>query len=297
VVPASVRAHPLPAGAVEVPQLRTETSRTWALPDGTMRTRVFQRPVNYQDARGGWQPIDNQLVRSAGGGWQNKANRYRVSIPPHLGAGPIRVALGSQWMQFALHGSDVAASASGSQAKFADALPGVTASWTTFDQTLQEKLVLSDASAASSYTFDLQASDGLSLRRSDDGGAQLLDAAGKTVFGLAAPFAVDARGARSPEGAVRLQIARAAQGWTMTVSVDQAWLSDPQRAFPVTVDPDVNVDPSQDSWIESDNLDEVFWNRPYMEAGWATEGEPMHEHRALVKFDDPAASCPWAASF
>jgi hypothetical protein len=67
--------HSLPPGAREVPQLRTERSQTWVLPSGAYLTRAFQRPVNYLDRSGGWQPIQNQLVADRAGGWHNKANR------------------------------------------------------------------------------------------------------------------------------------------------------------------------------------------------------------------------------
>ena len=50
---------------VEVPSLRTETSRTVQNPDGSFTAEVSSNAMNYKDATGGWQPINSQLVRSS----------------------------------------------------------------------------------------------------------------------------------------------------------------------------------------------------------------------------------------
>jgi hypothetical protein len=58
-VPAS-----LPAGSHELPALRSRTSRTYLLASGDYRAEVSAGSLNYKDAQGLWQPIDNTLVAS-----------------------------------------------------------------------------------------------------------------------------------------------------------------------------------------------------------------------------------------
>src|SRR3954454_22483077 len=50
----------LPPG-IEDMAARTEYSRTYLRPDGLSVTRVSSEPVNFWDARGSWQPVDNAL--------------------------------------------------------------------------------------------------------------------------------------------------------------------------------------------------------------------------------------------
>ena len=61
--------------AQEVVASRTETSRTFRLTDGSLRTELHLAPVNYRDASGDWMPIDSTLRRRADGSLENRAAR------------------------------------------------------------------------------------------------------------------------------------------------------------------------------------------------------------------------------
>src|SRR5262245_34278188 len=52
-----------PAG-VEVKSARTATSDTYALPDGSRETRIYQAPVNYRDGAGDWKPIREGFIEN-----------------------------------------------------------------------------------------------------------------------------------------------------------------------------------------------------------------------------------------
>src|SRR5438445_308471 len=68
----------LPPGAVELPALRTRTSDTFRAPApgrGSFAENVAvisRDSINYRDADGVWQPIDDTLVAEAGG-YTNRA--------------------------------------------------------------------------------------------------------------------------------------------------------------------------------------------------------------------------------
>lgn len=129
----------------EVVERRTEDSRTFATEDGRFETVFYAAPVNYQDANGDWQPIDNRLVPGTSpGALRNAAAAVELSLPPVLGAGPVRVAGDDISVGFTLQGakatpspglskglpgpaSDTAAQAS---ATYANALPGVDVTYT-----------------------------------------------------------------------------------------------------------------------------------------------------------------------
>lgn len=50
------------SGEAELPGLRTQYSRTFAEADGSRRLVSSAAPMNYRDARGAWQFIDDSLV-------------------------------------------------------------------------------------------------------------------------------------------------------------------------------------------------------------------------------------------
>ena len=57
--PQQAKVAPAPQGRVEVSSLRTRYSRTYRNPEGFLEAAVSVGPVNFQDASGAWQPIDD----------------------------------------------------------------------------------------------------------------------------------------------------------------------------------------------------------------------------------------------
>jgi RHS repeat-associated protein len=98
---------------------------------------------------------------------------------------------------------------------------------------VKETLVLGGPDAPASYVFPLRLK-GLTPRLVD-GQVAFLDASGVRRAVIPAGTMVDAHGAAS--NGVRFQLS----GNALELSVDTAWLRDPARAFPVSVDPTVQL--------------------------------------------------------
>lgn len=272
-----------PAVGRELAGLRTERSRTWARPDGVRVTRVFDRPVNTRTAAGAWAPIDHRLRRS-GGDWVNGDAAYDVAIPTSLGDGPTEIAHDGHRIGMALRGADVVAAVDGAAASFAGVSEGVTARWTVASGALKEELVLADAGAASSFTFDVSLSSGLRLRDLDDGSIVAEDGRGTVAFSLAAPFAFDASGSLAPADAVTMRSARSGDGWAIRLQVARSWLDDGTRAFPVTVDPTVAPGPATDCHLNQGAPTTSHCASDDILVGHdAVAG--LQDHRGLVRFD------------
>ena len=267
----------------ELPRLRTATTRTWVKPGGARVTRVYQAPVNYRDEQGDWQAIDDRLVPSANG-WVNAANAYRVRVPSRLGAGPVRVERDGAWLELQLQGADVTGSIRGATASFAGVAPGVTARWTASADAVKEDLVLADAQAASSFAFDVDASSGLRLVNRPGGEIVVVDAAGKTAFTLVPPFAYDARGDVTREDGVRMTAEETGDGWVVRLSVDESWLRSADRAFPVTVDPTVDMSPADDCFLDGEHTTTSYCADTQIVVGHST-ATTLHDHRGLLRFD------------
>lgn len=226
-------------------------------PDGNFATRVFGAPVNFRDAQGNWQPIDDSLV-SSGAAVANRADAYRAAIPNDLAEGPVSVSDSAGSVGLRLEGVSGKGAVSGSSDVFAGAMRGVSVSYTAAPQVLKDTLTLAGRSAPTRFVYDLRLSSGLRPSRRGDGGIDLLDARGRTRFVLLAPFMVDAAHRAGDVGRVSMTLRRSGSGWRVVLVADRRWLAARDRRWPVRVDPTVSVGPAPDCRLEQSSPTSSF---------------------------------------
>ena len=252
--PASRQPKKLSVG--EQPDLRTRYSSTRYNADHSFTTSTSVHPVNYRATNGGWQPVDSTLIASNQGGyaWQNRANSFQAQFKGQLGDDYLRWVVDGQAVSMSLQGGAPArASVKGSTIRYPGALPRVNATYSVLGDGLEEVLELQDASAQSSFQFQLKTPKGTSARQQGDGSwVFALPGRAPGSFWLKAPYASDS-GARAVEPGqphARVSVQENGDGFQVTLSVDQTWLHDSARRFPVFVDPTISVQP--------DTLDTTF---------------------------------------
>jgi hypothetical protein len=138
---------------------------------------------------------------------------------------------------FVLRAGRGAPTATGSRASYPDALPGVEVRYTALADAVKEELVLSGPDAPTSYTYDLQMSEGLSASENPHGGIDVKDARGSSVFFIPPPAVWDAANPIRPDASATIQLGRDRAGQTLTIAIGRDWLQAPVRTFPVVVDP------------------------------------------------------------
>jgi RHS repeat-associated protein len=277
-VPASAPAG-VPAPARELPELRTRTGRTYVA-DGHRFAVLYPGSVNYRDAAGRWQPIDNALVPAEGGGAHvNRASNYSVRIPDHLGGAPVRIERPDASLSFALQGATGAGSVAGSVATFANAMPGVTIRDSAENDQVEETLTLASAATPTSFAYRIDVSGGLAATQKSGSEIDFRNAAGHVEFGFAAPSMVDAAGATSR--AVSLRLASDGTGYLVTLTADPRWLASAQRRWPVTIDPLVWLFNDPDCSISSATPDQSLCGSPTLQVG--TDGAGT-TYRSLLDF-------------
>ena len=245
----------------EIPAMRGPRSKTFELSDGSFETVISAAPVHYTDERGTLREIDNDLVangRAAAGasvGWRNEANDYAVELPARLSGGPVRITRRGSWVQTTLLDSadQATATVKGSSATYANVAKGVNATVTALSDRVKEALVLDGPDAERSFTYRVETSAGVVPELGDDRRVTFT-ADGKTVMTFTAPYMVDGSGdeldGASDKVAVTLE--RDGDGWLLTMTADDAWLDDPARQWPVTLDPTATWSPVHDCAISSD---------------------------------------------
>jgi RHS repeat-associated protein len=236
------------ATSVRVPLKSTATSTYFSNADGSYTRKLSQGPVNYRDGSGGWQPIDTNVRRGGDGQWREAANAVRVQFagfaddPGVVSVGPDAAHAVSQHLEGAAH---VAGVVSGSSVGFAGVLPGTDLNLLATATGQREELVLHNADAGASWSFDLNLT-GLTASVLSSGAVALVDPSGKTAATIPAGHAFDSKinrvsGEPATTHAVRYELQNTGGHTTLRVTLDATWLHDPARVFPVTVDSVTNA--------------------------------------------------------
>ncbi len=251
---------------VEVLSGRSETGRVFVLADGRMYAETSGAPVQFKDAsaRGtdGWRRVDTTLV-------SDSAGIHPVAVPGsvRLGTGTADAISDTEsdgtGARFGLAGVSLPKPVlKGSTATYPDVMKGVDLQVEVrpagFEISWQVRTADGAKNLADKYGADGTVSlpavvSGVGLdAQASKGGLDLVDAAKKVRGRVGEPLMWDAAGAatgvQKPRSA-SLKVGRtstAAAGAAKTkkvvrtdvsVGADQAWLTDPARKFPVTIDP------------------------------------------------------------
>jgi len=250
----------------ELTGLRTETSTTFANPDGTRTARLYSGPTFALDSRGAMVPIDTTLRRDTDGRYRPAA--AKAASFAALGTDPelARLGLGDDIdAAFGIAGAaPVPGVADGAGVRFADLRPHSDLVVTAIPSGITESIVLKSASAPTSWRFPLRLT-GLTPELVEAAGrVDLRDRTGKVRMVIPPGFMYDAvrdprTGTGTRSNGVRYTVDKDGGTWILGVTLDEAWLRSPARRYPVVVDPPLSLRDSiyADTFVSST----VFANR------------------------------------
>jgi len=255
---------------VEILSERTETSSTWANPDGTLTTELSSGPVRFRDHAGAWRDIDVTLEQAADGSVRARAHPLGLALAGPGGAPGkardlVRVSAGGREVAFGWRGALPRPVVDGTRATYPEVLPDVDlvveATRTGFEQSLVVKARPADPAAlAVGLPVTLR---GLTARGRAGGGVEFVAGDGRVAGLLAEPVLWDARvDERSAEHTHRAAVGMTVSGSGAAVDVrlvpDKAFLADPATVYPVTIDPSYSAQlyPTFDTWVETGYGDE-----------------------------------------
>ncbi|WP_331752086.1 DNRLRE domain-containing protein [Streptomyces sp. NBC_00829] len=245
---------------VEVLERRTESSTTWADPDGTLVTTLSSGPIRML-RNGNWVDVDATLARRPDGSVAAKAHpqELRLAGPGGVKARSVAAAatapdsanrdlitfgVGSRRMAVQWKGGLPAPTVSGHKAVYPQAVPGadlvVDATRTGFEQFLVLKDRPADAKAPWTVPLTLP---GISAAQQKDGSVSFTDKkSGEEVATVPAPMMWDAQvdprsGERTNSARVPMSVTQDGDTVELTLAPDSGFLSDPATTYPVTIDP------------------------------------------------------------
>ncbi|MFE0024920.1 DNA/RNA non-specific endonuclease [Amycolatopsis sp. NPDC059021] len=259
VQPALAQRNELPAidpKAVERAQDRTASTETFDNPDGTRTLRVHTGQTNTRQPDGGWKPNDPALRPGPDGRLRPGVSPVDVSFAPAADdAAVARLALdGGHSLSYALDDAAAApGTAAGGEIAYRAVRPDTDLRLSSTAEGLKEDLVLTSPRAQTSYSFTLRTT-GLRLQQ-DGGEIRLLDETGAARGTIPAGFMTDSGAGPGARGdGVRYHLVQLGAGtWRLRLDLDEAWLRDPARVFPVVVDPSVGkyATETDDTYVRS----------------------------------------------
>lgn len=278
--------------SVEVESLRDEVSTTWVNPDGTLTTQQHLGPIRYRSTThrdgsgpaGAWRDVDLELVErpdgtvgpkghpsglSLAGGGKGADGSAASSSGTDLAAAHEKPGKSNQARDVVLGwgGSVGSPILSGTKATYKDVKPGVDLTVQALRTGLESLLVINTpealatmGSGAAEWRIPVR-TRGLTARSEKDGSVSFVDADGQVASHLAAPWAWDAAtdarsGNHVNESPVAMRVTQQGKGRALvTLTPDKAWLTDPARVYPITIDPTYasggNVSASFDTYVSS----------------------------------------------
>ncbi|MEH1057232.1 DNRLRE domain-containing protein [Micromonospora sp. CPCC 206171] len=293
-LPAGVRKKPAKR-VKELTGRRSATTRVYKMSDGRLQAEVSATPQFYQDAKGTWKPIDTTVSPSKAGGFAaaNTTNTFTSRFGDSTTA-LTRFELDGQQVTLGLAGAPRALKPvlNGHTVTYPGIADGMDLAYDVTATSLKERLVLRAPSAAAALTFTLDAGK-LKVAQGKDGSIEFRSPSdNRLLLAMPAPFMYDAKADKSsPYGFAYstkvTQTLRADGGrWAIDVAADKGWLADPNRVYPVTVDPTIKVQPdnqagAQDAMVVSDGPSSNYGTGWHLSVGTTNFGAA----RGLVKFD------------
>lgn len=289
-------------GTAEIVGLRDATSKTHDLGGGKREWVGYSEPVHYKDKNGAYQEIDNSLVAENARidgvdyAFRNGANLYSVWFASKsVEAGLVRIESQGKSVSFGPEGtraSDATKTADASSRMltemtygqslltYPEAFPGVDLLYEPKSLGVKEYLVLKGPEVQNDFTFNLSSS-GLTAKETS-GRISFLDDQGEEVFWVGNLFAVDNAGVSTD--AVTCSLVQDGGRYQLKVTVDKAYLSAAERAYPVVVDPTVIISSSAtpDSFVSSLYPNNNYYLQSYLRTGNYTD---YGIRRTYIKFD------------
>jgi len=249
---------------------RTENAKYIRMSDGSYYVAMYNNAVHYQDENGKWQDIDNTLSNSSATDSDDfagvatskgkhtvkfannsnssklvaiKQNNYKISFNL-VGANKSKAAMITNPTEHKEDATELekitVLNKMISSVKYADILAGVDLEYIVSGNDVKENIIVKEKAEAYVYQFDMKLNKLVAEMQADGTIALKDDKSGEVVYTIAIPYMFDANGEHSKAVTYTLEQVKNKE-YRITVTADAEWINAEGRAFPVTIDPPINV--------------------------------------------------------
>ncbi|WP_246291116.1 hypothetical protein [Lentzea indica] len=213
-------------------------------PDGTRTIKQSTEPRNVKDALGNWRAVDPTLVADTP---TRRVKAKQHPLKPSLAQNaddPALVTVEFEGHKVSLSperpAKDRKAKVEDKTAEYSDVSPDTDLTYEVTPGSVKETIKLKKAPSTNKWRFTLK-SGALTPTVTEQGTVELRDANGapKIVMPPIETWDSAGDGENTPPGRTggTYTVEKSGKDWTLTVAVDEAWLKDSKRVYPVSVDP------------------------------------------------------------
>lgn len=262
--------EPEPEGALVAVD---EYSKTYRTSETEFLTQIGGQANTYMDDGGETQMVDNTLVEKnpwfEADYFENAANDYTVRLPLEINEkNGVKLSKGGYLIEFIPQEGDFSRPVAAENAVlYNDVFEGIDYQYTILGDSIKEDIILNYAVPRHDFSFALYPG-GLQVKE-ENGTIILYDTdASDPVYTMIAPEMSDASGNVSLN--VTLSLTEAEGQYLVTVHADEAWLNSPDCAYPVRIDPTINVSDSSIGLygVEQGSADIVMGDNNYPYCGY-----------------------------
>ncbi|MGL4819887.1 MAG: DNRLRE domain-containing protein, partial [Bacilli bacterium] len=260
-----------PAEDGEVVSYRTETSKTYLNEDGTLTTNYYSEPVHYETKEKEWEPIAPLLVKEGASTFALQETAWSPIYAQTFQKGKpyAKITKENATLSFELQSAtdgttvvtpnEVTATYTNKdtqELRYPGIFPSMDLRAIFHDTSVKEDFILEKYEGLHTFTFFLKTT--LHASKDDQGGIffkeNLTDET--PVFHLPRPVMTDSNydegsGEYVSSDALTYTIEPTEGGYTLTLSADEAWLTDEERVYPVHIDPTTSITMTLDTFVMS----------------------------------------------
>ncbi|MBD8729384.1 hypothetical protein, partial [Frigoribacterium sp. CFBP 13707] len=220
--------------------------------DGTKTAVIGAEPINVEQPDGSFEPVETTIQKRSDGDVEPGAHPLAPVFADTAADGDVfTVTRDGHSLGMELVGAADSkvvrrvfpwSTKPKDEVRYADVFPGTDLTYQVLNGSVKEELVLADVPSTrnDSWTWNVSA-PGLDATLDENGAVIFADAKGETVFGIPAPLMYDSSGVEgertNAETMVPMTLRETAGGWSLTLTPKRSWLTDPDRVYPVHVDP------------------------------------------------------------
>ena len=125
-----------------------------------------------------------------------------------------------------------------------------------FDNDIKSNIVIHSADISNTYLFRLEC-EGLTPVTQEGGQIFLVDeTTGELVYEISSPYMIDAKGEMS-DNIIQTITELEDNSYLLEIDVDNEWINNQDRSFPITIDPLLSEVSSYDTYIDSSNPSQI----------------------------------------
>ncbi|WP_066224453.1 DNRLRE domain-containing protein [Metabacillus fastidiosus] len=254
------------SSSVEVESLRNETTKVFVNKDGSYTAEAYTKPVHYKKDNK-WHDIDNTLVENNTQELENKSNSFKVKFPKKpkkedksklytfstKGHEVVVEFIDNTNTKPKVHNGlkDTVSKSNKNKVKYENLYDGVTFDYAVDSSKIKENIILDSYRGKNTFQFNLL-TKGLKAAKKEDGTIEFTDSkTGEFLFYIQRPYMYDSSESKSISEKVTQEIIPTESGFTLTITADEAYLKDPNRVYPVVIDPWIDNFKTSDAFVAS----------------------------------------------